>query len=577
MKATLDAGRNGTCALAYSPDGNTLATDGRGGILLWDVGTGELKGILEGNRYGVSYLAYSPDGRILVGHGDDGTIQLWDTGTGELKVAIERHESSVRSVAFSPDGRTLAAGTWDGPVQLWDVEQRPPEEHPGRTWGQGLRRGLVARWPDSGQRGPGRRAPVVGRRERSTDSEPRRAWQSHRCCRVFAGWAYPRQREQGRRDPVVGHGQRPPCRAIFRVHLDRITSLAYSPDGSHPRQRESRRDHPPVGTRDGPPDGHQGDQALSLVAGILAGRSDPGQWGRWVGWGVPGGWRDPVVGRWHRPAGDCPRQAWSHGLVRDFLASWSHPGQWSGRRPAQAVGRRHPPAAGHPPARTGSGSSVWPFPLTASTWPAEARGALSACGRRARGVWRRLSKGMGAESTPLPSPGMASSWPVPAMTARSRSGRCRTASSWRFWRGTAIGRGPWRFPRMTAPWPVAVGTARSCCGTCRRTPRLPLPTRRKQGRRSRPRASWSPPPRIPSTSPPASPTGSLPPVRCGWRSWNALGQSLHTLVNEVQAPGSYQVYWNARNQRGSPVAAGVYFTRLRHPGGVQVQRLLYLR
>ena len=57
---------------------------------------------------------------------------------------------------------------------------------------------------------------------------------------------------------------------------------------------------------------------------------------------------------------------------------------------------------------------------------------------------------------------------------------------------------------------------------------------------------------------------------------NALGQSLHTLVNEVQAPGTYQVYWNARNQSGSPVAAGVYFTRLRHPGGVRVQRLLYL-
>ena len=37
---------------------------------------------------------------------------------------------------------------------------------------------------------------------------------------------------------------------------------------------------------------------------------------------------------------------------------------------------------------------------------------------------------------------------------------------------------------------------------------------------------------------------------------NALGQSLHTLVNEVQAPGTYRVYWNARNQSGSPVAAG---------------------
>ena len=59
--------------------------------------------------------------------------------------------------------------------------------------------------------------------------------------------------------------------------------------------------------------------------------------------------------------------------------------------------------------------------------------------------------------------------------------------------------------------------------------------------------------------------------------FNTLGQRVRTLVDEVQAPGRYQVSWDARGQGGAPVAAGVYLSRLQYPGGVQTQRLLYLK
>ena len=59
--------------------------------------------------------------------------------------------------------------------------------------------------------------------------------------------------------------------------------------------------------------------------------------------------------------------------------------------------------------------------------------------------------------------------------------------------------------------------------------------------------------------------------------YNALGQSVHTLVDEFQAAGSYRVHWDARDQRGAEIAAGVYITRLRYPGGMQTRRLLYLK
>ena len=58
---------------------------------------------------------------------------------------------------------------------------------------------------------------------------------------------------------------------------------------------------------------------------------------------------------------------------------------------------------------------------------------------------------------------------------------------------------------------------------------------------------------------------------------NVLGQPVRTLVNQFQPAGFYQVRWDARDQRGAALAAGIYLTRLRHPAGTQTRRLLYLK
>ena len=59
--------------------------------------------------------------------------------------------------------------------------------------------------------------------------------------------------------------------------------------------------------------------------------------------------------------------------------------------------------------------------------------------------------------------------------------------------------------------------------------------------------------------------------------YNVLGQPVRTLVNQFQPAGFYQVPWDARDQRGAEMAAGVYLTRLHHPDGTQTRRLLYLK
>src|SRR5262249_13748768 len=63
---------------------------------------------------GVSALAFAPDGRTLATASYDNTIKLWDTATWEQRGILKGHQSSIRSVAFSPDGGTVVSASFDG-------------------------------------------------------------------------------------------------------------------------------------------------------------------------------------------------------------------------------------------------------------------------------------------------------------------------------------------------------------------------------------------------------------------------------------------------------------------------------
>ncbi|MFK4103766.1 AAA family ATPase [Streptomyces sp. NPDC019531] len=129
----------GPDALAFSPDGHTLATayDSRN-LQLWDVTDPAhpvSHGPIAGHKGYIDGLAFSPDGHTLASGSADGTIRLWKVTDPArptlLRKPLTGHTGPVNVLVFSPDGHTLASGSDDDSVRLWDVTDPAHAEQTG--------------------------------------------------------------------------------------------------------------------------------------------------------------------------------------------------------------------------------------------------------------------------------------------------------------------------------------------------------------------------------------------------------------------------------------------------------------
>ena len=64
-------------------------------------------------------VAYAPDGATLATGGVDGTVRIWDTRTGQQQHQLTGHTGAVTAVAYAPDGATLATGG-DTTIRIWN-------------------------------------------------------------------------------------------------------------------------------------------------------------------------------------------------------------------------------------------------------------------------------------------------------------------------------------------------------------------------------------------------------------------------------------------------------------------------
>ena len=113
--------------LAWSPDGQLLASGLGQEIALWRTMDGQQIKELKGHSNMLSCLAFSPDGKKVASGSLDKSVCIYSLEDFSLAHRCQGHKHYVTCLAFTPDGRVLVSGAEDGTVRLWQLHTSPSD------------------------------------------------------------------------------------------------------------------------------------------------------------------------------------------------------------------------------------------------------------------------------------------------------------------------------------------------------------------------------------------------------------------------------------------------------------------
>jgi WD40 repeat protein len=109
--------------MSFSPDGRQIAVDTLNQIVIFDVQSCRELRRIRAHKSTVKSLAWSPNGQWIASASADRTVRLW-TPAGELAGTLTGHRHTASAVAFSPDSSVLISGDQVGSVRFTHVATR---------------------------------------------------------------------------------------------------------------------------------------------------------------------------------------------------------------------------------------------------------------------------------------------------------------------------------------------------------------------------------------------------------------------------------------------------------------------
>lgn len=127
-----------------------MSVSGTGQLLVWEWQSESYVFKQQGHFNNMSSLAYSPDGQHIATGGDDGKVspdphqvtgccrvsvlrssvasfvpqvKVWNTTSGLCFVTFTEHASSVTSVTFTSSGFVIVSASLDGTVRAFDLHR----------------------------------------------------------------------------------------------------------------------------------------------------------------------------------------------------------------------------------------------------------------------------------------------------------------------------------------------------------------------------------------------------------------------------------------------------------------------
>lgn len=113
-------------SIAFSPDGQTLASSVDNTIVLWHL-DGRPSETFTGHGIRVYGLSFSPDGSVIASGNSNGTVQIWRRNEKAI-APFRADDERVTSISFSPDGKEFATAGWDKTIKLWQFSRSPSKE-----------------------------------------------------------------------------------------------------------------------------------------------------------------------------------------------------------------------------------------------------------------------------------------------------------------------------------------------------------------------------------------------------------------------------------------------------------------